>query len=161
MKRITLFKRVSLHAGETIVDDDFNPTGYTFSLSKQGYAQAYCKKLRTKTPLHRIIINAQNGELVDHINRVRLDNRKSNLRLVTNSQNQWNKRINKNNKSGFKGVSFHAKRRKWRAAIAHTSKRIELGLFDTKQEAAIAYNNKAMELFKEFCCLNEVTTCVK
>jgi len=75
---------------------------------------------------------------LDHINNVKNDNRIANLRLVTRKQNMQNVLFHKHNTSGFKGVSWHVPRGKWRAYIFCDYRQIHLGLFDTKEAAAAA-----------------------
>jgi|SRR5215467_9025499 len=87
---------------------------------------------------------------LDHKNRDPLDNRISNLREASNKQNQGNRKINQNNRSGLKGVIQF--RKKWRAQIGHNSKVIWLGDFLTPELAHQAYCEKAKELFGEFFC---------
>ncbi len=89
--------------------------------------------------MHRVILNAPKSLQVDHIDGDTLNNQKSNLRLVTNSQNQMNKKIHKNNKSGFKGVTWFTRYKKYRARININKKQIFLGHFSTKEEAFSAY----------------------
>jgi hypothetical protein len=91
---------------------------------------------------------------VDHINRNILDNRRSNLRLANRSQNGCNRGLQKNNTSGYRGVSWSAEGNQWVAYIKHHKKSIRIGRYDTKEEAARAYNKKAIELHKEFAVLN-------
>lgn len=92
------------------------------------------------------------GFQIDHKNNIRDWNEIGNLRLGTGNNNQHNRWKNKNNTSGYKGVSFDDG--KWIAEI--TCKRIKyrLGRFETKEQAAIAYNNAAIKLHKEFAKLN-------
>lgn len=107
--------------------------------------------------MHRFIINAQNGENVDHKNHNTLDNRKENLRLCNNTTNQQNKRKTFNNKTiKYKGVHFNKYNNKWRVRISLNNKLIHLGYFNTEEIAALAYNEKAKELFGDFCYMNEV-----
>jgi hypothetical protein len=87
---------------------------------------------------------------VDHINGNGLDNRKENLRICSHSENQWNRTKYKNNKSGYKGVFFHSKTGHWEAGIRINGKREYLGVFNTPQEASLAYSRKAIELHGEF-----------
>ena len=91
---------------------------------------------------HRLAWLYVHGEMpstdIDHINNVKDDNRIANLRLVTRKQNMQNVLFHKHNTSGFKGVSWHAPRSKWRAYIFCDYKQIHLGLFDTKEAAAAA-----------------------
>lgn len=79
-----------------------------------------------------------NGE-IDHIDRNPDNNAISNLRIVTKSQNQWNTGIQKNNKSGFKGVYFHARDKKFIASATNFGKVNYIGRFDSAEEASEAY----------------------
>ena len=107
------------------------------------------------TRIHRLLLGATNPKMqVDHINGNKLDNRKENLRLATNQQNQHNVGKRKNNTSGYKGVSWYRKRKKWKAAIKHNKKSIHLGYYDTPEEASRAYDKAAVEFFGEFAHLN-------
>lgn len=91
---------------------------------------------------------------IDHINQVKNDNRITNLRLATNSQNKANMVKFRNNKSGFKGVYFDRKKSKYRAHIMINYKKYQLGYFDTAEEASLAYDEKAKEVFGDFAFLN-------
>lgn len=87
---------------------------------------------------------------IDHINRIRSDNRLSNLREATSSQNKHNASMRTDNTSGLKGVSYSADRRKFVAQISVNGKNQNLGRFSTDQEAAAAYRNAALRLHGEF-----------
>ena len=87
---------------------------------------------------------------VDHINLNKCDNRIKNLRLATNTQNQYNKSLNKNNKTGYKGVSFHKKKNNYRATIRVDGEYKYLGSFYTPEEASLAYQAAAKQYHKEF-----------
>lgn len=106
--------------------------------------------------MHTLIINIPNGLFCDHINGDGLDNRRENLRFCTNSQNQGNSRMPKNNTSGFKGVTFSKRHNKWQAQIKFNYKNIFLGRFEDKRDAAIAYNESAKNYFGEFAKLNKI-----
>jgi hypothetical protein len=93
---------------------------------------------------------------VDHINGQVLDNRRSNLRLVNDSARNINRRTFKTNKSGYRGVSYAKEVRKWLAQIKLNKKAISIGYYFTQEEAAIAYNAKAIELHGEYACLNVI-----
>ncbi len=77
------------------------------------------------------------GDL-DHINEDKLDNRIVNLREATRRQNMQNVRRHKHNTSGYKGVAWHHQRSKWRAYIFDNYRQIHLGLFDSREAAALA-----------------------
>jgi len=113
--------------------------------------------------LSRLIMDEPKGMLVDHVNGDTMDNRRSNLRICSKSENGRNRKIaSKNNTSGFKGVSYRKKgpdminewSRPWQAYINYDKKRHYLGTFATAEEAARAYNLKAKELHGEFARLN-------
>ncbi len=104
--------------------------------------------------LHRLIMGAQKGQIVDHINGNSLDNRKCNLRFATAKQNSVNSKARKNNLSGHKGVSWNVACRKWMAIIMNSGKRYYLGVFTHKDRAAMAYDRAALFLHGEFAGLN-------
>lgn len=106
--------------------------------------------------MHKEIHKVPEGFQVDHINRNVLDNRKSNLRTATPSQNQANREVQKSNTSGYKGVSYDKKAGKWRSSITKDGKQYHLGFYEKKRDAAKAFNVKAIELYGEFSVLNEV-----
>ncbi|WP_446027824.1 HNH endonuclease [Lelliottia amnigena] len=114
--------------------------------------------LGRRVGLHRIIWIVGNGFIpggmeIDHINGDKGDNRISNLRLCTPTQNRQNKSKYKNNKSGFKGVYYESAQRvkkPWRARIVVNKKAISLGNFLTKLEASQAYQEAAKKYFGEF-----------
>ena len=87
---------------------------------------------------------------LDHINRQRTDNRIVNLREATNTENCRNSRMKANNTSGFKGVDWLKKHKKWRATIRVDRKQYHLGLFDTPEEAHAAYCTAADAWHGEF-----------
>lgn len=111
--------------------------------------------------VHRLIWTLVRGPIpagmfIDHINGIRTDNRIENLRLVSPRENQFNRRKRKGGLSAFKGVTYCAEVRKYRATIQKDYKALSIGFFETELEAALAYNAKAAEMFGEHACLNEV-----
>ena len=104
--------------------------------------------------LHRIILDAKPGEECDHINGDGLDNRKSNLRIVTHQQNQHNQRKLNPRSSKYKGVCKRKDRRGWDAYIQVNYEQIHLGTFDSEEEAAKAYDAKAVEFYGEYARIN-------
>ena len=113
---------------------------------------------RTK-PIHRLVAeafleNPDNKRCVDHIDRDKLNNHKSNLRYATNSENNMNKSRQSNNTSGAIGVFFRKDRNKWRAVINQNGNKIHLGSFETKEEAIEARSKAEETYFKAFRAQN-------
>ena len=86
----------------------------------------------------------------DHINLDTLDNRRLNLRAATQAQNRRNGRAQRNNTSGFKGVSYHKGKRKFQANIKVNQKQVYLGSYSTAEQAHDAYCEGARRLHGEF-----------
>lgn len=109
--------------------------------------------------LHRFIVNNPTGLEVDHVNHNGLDNRKENLRICTRSQNKMNSHKTKKTKYKYKGISLmssalQTRNKPYRAQLRFGNVHYSLGVFETEEEAAKAYDEKAKELFGEFACLN-------
>jgi hypothetical protein len=111
-----------------------------------------------KKSFHREFLKINKNKLleVDHVNHDSLDNRLTNLRIGTKQLNMANQRPqNRQKASRYKGVS-KGKQGKWRARIKFNQQEIHLGEFKTEEEAALAYNLKAISLFGSWAFLNEV-----
>ncbi len=105
--------------------------------------------------MHREIMNAPKGMVVDHINHEPLDNRRANLRVCTHAQNLANQHKQRGPRSSrFKGVSWYKAGRKWCAYVNVLGRRQWLGYFDDEVLAARVYNGAAAEAFGEFALLN-------
>jgi hypothetical protein len=118
--------------------------------SKDGHAYAGTWIRNAHVRMHRLIIGATKGAVVDHINGNTLDNRRSNLRVCTHRQNL----ANSGARTGrFKGVS-HTRHGGWRATIHIGKKQTHLGIFETEEAAARAYDAAAIRLHGEFARLN-------
>ena len=102
--------------------------------------------------MHRVINNTPDGVDTDHVDGNSLHNWRSNLRNATVSQNQHNKTKQRNNTSGYKGVSWNYNG--WEAKIHVNGKTIHMGRFNTPEEAAIAYDEAAKKYHGEFANLN-------
>jgi hypothetical protein len=154
------YRRIYLGEGEwTILDQqDYYRLGNFKWFLKGRYALRSFKIGPDKTKMisiHREIMNAPDGLLVDHRNGDGLDNRRSNLRLATHSQNQCNKlKIKTKATSKYVGVNFDKSRGQWAARIRHNNKEIWLGRFDSEIDAARAYDQAAMKYHGEFARLN-------
>ena len=152
-------KQIKLTRNRSAIVDDSDYTKlseYKWYCTHNGYAQRDIWKPRSKILMHRYLLKAKKGENIDHINGNPLDNRRKNLRICNQSQNTANGKIRKNNKSGYKGVSYNKKFAKWEAYITKDYKHIFLGYFDKKNDAAKAYNTKAKEVFGKFANLNKL-----
>lgn len=157
-----MVKKIILSSGrECLVDaDDFAWVSETrWSDDSRGYAiraKVNDDGTRTTEKMHRLIIGAKDGELVDHINGNPSDNRKANLRIVDDKTNARNTNIYNTNKSGYKGVAVH-KNGKYTAQITVNYKKIHLGVFNCPKEGARAYNKAAKNYFGKYAKLNEIT----
>jgi len=104
--------------------------------------------------LHMLVWVLETGEWpsseIDHVNGRSEDNRFSNLRLATRSQNLYNRRMPTTNTSGFKGVKFSKRRQKWEANIGVNGRVIYLGLHEDILSARDAYRNAAIKYHGEF-----------
>jgi len=123
------------------------------------YAARHSKQIkgkRTTIQMHRLILNLLDGVDGDHINGITLDNQRHNLRPDPEGRNTQNQKTPRNNTSGYKGVSWDKRARKWKTMVTFKNKKYYAGLFDIKEDAARAYNNKALELHGEFARLNIV-----
>jgi hypothetical protein len=148
------FRRIYLDEGKwTIVDpeDYYRYAGFKWCVAgntNKYYAvrgQRISADYIKLTGLHRLIMNAPKGLVVDHINGNSLDNRRTNLRLVTPLQNHWNGLKMKNTSSRFKGVCFRKDIRKWGAYIKESGKQKNLGYFESEIEAARVYDQAALK----------------
>ncbi len=104
--------------------------------------------------MHRFIMKSPKALTVDHIDNNKLNNRRNNLRICTDSENKRNAPIRSNNKSGFKGVHWNKGKNKWKAHVSCFPKKIHIGYFTCKIEAARAYNEAALKHHGEFARLN-------
>ena len=104
--------------------------------------------------MHRQIMQPPKGMMVDHINRHKLDNRRTNLRVCTRRENILNQASKRTSRSQFKGVEYRKGHDRCFARIRVGGKRLWLGTFDDEVEAAKAYDRAAVEHFGEFAHLN-------
>jgi hypothetical protein len=109
-----------------------------------------------KHRLHHLILPPSAGLEVDHVNGDRLDCRRANLRLATHEENMRNTDRRSSNVSGYKGVSWHRQKRRWRARITVGGKERTIGYYQSVTDAALAYNAAAVRLHGDFARLNEV-----
>lgn len=152
-------KEIKLTQGKVALvdDEDFEYLNQRKWHYSKGYAVSTSRRLfgfQKTIAMHREIMNTPNGMETDHINGDKLDNRKNNLRNCFHLENGKNRKIQINNTSNYKGVSFDKRAGKWRSVIYIEKKKISLGNFTNIEDAARAYDKKAIELFGEFANTN-------
>lgn len=143
--------------GYAIIDADLvteTLEAYKWSLSGNGYPATNITGGRLH--LHSYIMKDQRKEglFVDHINGDRLDNRRSNLRIVTKQQNSMNRVGNKGKLSRHKGITYYKVSDRWQVRIVANEKVIALGYYKKERDAAEAYNRAALKYHGEFARLN-------
>lgn len=110
---------------------------------------------RSAIRMHVVILGRIPGKMIDHTDGNGLNNQRANLRICTNQQNSWNRKVSLG-RSRFKGVSIHKQTGKWCGKICVNGKGISLGLFHDEREAALRYNDAAKRYFGEFANLNVI-----
>lgn len=138
----------------------FSNKFYFYAVHRHGIKQNCTRRKRITYALHRLIMGLSNDDkrVVDHINGNNFDNRKKNLRICTIQENNYNI-TNISGKSKYQGVSDARKASKnkpWRATISCNNKTKHIGYFKTEEEAALAYNKKALQLRGKFAKLNKI-----
>jgi len=107
-----------------------------------------------KVGMHSLILNSYSA-MVDHRDGNGLNNKRSNIRVATNSENQANRKVRAAGASSrFRGVTLHRRTGKWQACIKCLGTSLYLGLFCNEEDAALAYNAAALLHFGEFANLN-------
>jgi len=126
---------------------------YYWRKNSNNYICSTDPKTNKTISLHRLLfdLTTEDNEIIDHINyNAKFDNRKSNLRTCSSQENNMNKGLNSNNKSGVIGVSYRSISSKWHSAIGFNHRTIHLGDYSDFNEAVIVRLKKEKELFKEF-----------
>lgn len=143
-----------------LVDDDDYAwlSQWKWCADSDGYAvrsgQMNGKKRNIR--MHRFIMNAQPEQEIDHKDRNKVNNQRDNLRFANETQNRHNTPLSSRNTSGYKGVSWYKRKKKWAAQIKIGTRVIRLGLHKSKEDAARAYNAAALEFIPEFAYINEI-----
>ena len=158
-----LMKEIKLTQGKVaLVDDEdyesLNKHKWYAKIGKETFYAVraiYGTGKQKNISMHRVIMGITDPKIpCDHRDNDGLNNQRSNLRVCTNPENQANARKRKNTTSKYKGVSIHPLG--WQARIRFNHKKYFLGYYKTQDEAAMAYNKKAVELSKEFAKINEL-----
>lgn len=128
---------------------------YFWYIDRKGYVVSGTDKSNF-VRLHRLILDIVDRKIqVDHIKHKKFDNRKSELRIANNGQNQMNKNVQKNASSGYKGVRFQNGR--WSARIHYNKKQIFLGYFDNIEDAIKARKEAEEKYFGEYSYDNSMS----
>jgi hypothetical protein len=147
-------KEIKLSQGKVaLVDDEdfellnklkwcYGSRGYAVKTTH--YRDSTNKRHTSMLWMHRVVATTPAGMFTDHINGDKLDNRRENLRIVTQEQNAWNTKTPRHNTTGIKGIYWRANR--WEAAISKDSKKVHLGRFASRYDAEKAYENAALKL---------------
>jgi len=156
-------KEIQLSQGQVaIVDDDDYPevSKYKWCAMKMRYSYYAGRTIKQDGKqhtiyLHRELLPPPDGMVVDHINRDGLDCRRSNMRIATHEENMRNGRLPKNNTSGYMGVTrSNSGRLPWKAQISAQGRNRYIGIYATREEAAIAYDDAAKRYHGEFASTN-------
>lgn len=131
--------------------DDFDKVSrYHWYEETNGYIRSSGKKKEDKVFLHRLVMNASDDINIDHINHNTFDNKKSNLRIATTSQNAMNRIKGSNNTSSVTGVVWVKSRNNWKAEIKLNDKMIYLGNYEKFEDAVKARKDAEDIYFGEF-----------
>ena len=127
-------------------------------MDKDGYLVSYYfyAGKRKCIRFHRIVMNAQPHQCIDHINKNKADNRKQNLRCCSRIENDRNRGVYSTNNSGVTGVHFDKRRNRWVASITYNNKRIFIGRFYSKDDAIKARLEREVALFGDFAPQKEL-----
>ena len=157
---IEAFRKIPIGKGiEAIINESdyllVSPYTWWIGSGRNSHTLYACATINGhKTKMHRLIMNATKGQIVDHINGCGIDNRRQNLRLCSHSQNSANMFRMALGSSRFKGVSWDKVKKRWFAKITVNYKQIALGRYRTEEDAARAYDAAAKTYFGKFANIN-------
>lgn len=147
-------KKIKLTQGKyALVDDDNYEelSKYNWQYNKGGYAIAHdIYDMQKSVYMHRVINKTPNGFHTDHINQNKLDNRKENLRTATVHQNLFNTKLFSHNTSGYRGLYWYERYKKWEVYITIHGKRIYLKRFKNLQDAIKARKDAELKYCESF-----------
>jgi D-Tyr-tRNAtyr deacylase len=152
-----------LKINETTVKFDYDDLKYIINYKwfedESGYIKTHIKDENgnwKQISMHKLITGTDNDTIIVHKNRDKADNRKSNLRVVTNKLNQMDKEPREGKKSKYRGVAYHKQGKHYYARVKIRDKTFRIGVFNNEIACANAYNYFVKELFGEFAYLNDV-----
>jgi hypothetical protein len=159
-RTIPMSKRIKLTQGKYAIVDNVDYEWINQYKWCASYSRGYWRAERGfrengkqhHIEMHRFIMSPPKDMVVDHKDHNRFNNQRSNLRIATRSENQRNSLPQKGHK--YKGPHLTKQKGRWASSISVNRKGVHLGRFNSKKEAAIAYDNAAKQYFGEFACLN-------
>lgn len=143
--------------GQWFAQWDVKTQGYYATCTLYLGSDGHGKSKNTTMHLHTYLLNHEHkrGIQIDHINHDMLNNRRSNLRVTTKSENMMNRpQRNRNNKSGYRNVFWNKDAKKWDVWLCKNYQRIHVGMFDDVDEAGIAAEEARNKHYGEFAGLN-------
>jgi hypothetical protein len=151
---IILYNKDNIEVAQALIDVDDVDKVKDFKWGINGWN--YVVNMNNNLKLHNLIMNNYDDNMIiDHIDHNPLNNMKYNLRHATSQENSFNvSKRNNPTSSKYKGVTYRKDNDTWRARITINAELINLGQFESEEEAAKTYDKKAKELFGEFACLN-------
>lgn len=157
-------KEISIKNIKILIDDDDFERLSKFKWSLGGGRtkdknRYPCVSINGRTNyIHRMVLGLKKGDkrFIDHIDRNTYNNQKSNLRIVSRSQNRCNSDREKSNKSGYKGIHWRPQNKKWYVQIAENGKVHYLGLYEDLNEAIRIYNEASLKYHGKFGFINNI-----
>ena len=143
-------RTITLNSGRCVLVDeaDYWHIAHLTWCESNGYAATVIGG--TNITMHRMLMLPDPGLEIDHVNGVKLDNRRGNLRACTREQNASNTRMCRRNATGYKGVYLHRQSGLWQARLMRNRKQASLGLFRDPVDAALAYDLAVIQSDGEF-----------
>ena len=136
------------------IEDVEKVKSYKWCISNYGYVISN-RRSKPQIQLHRFLMDCPSNMVVDHIDHNPLNNRKSNLRIVTQHQNAMNRsKPNRKCSSKYKNVSFIKSRKKWRVQISINNKTKHIGDYESEEEASIEADKAMIYYHHQYCNLN-------
>jgi hypothetical protein len=148
-----LYNKIGLKTGFTYIDhDDVEKIQNHRWWLSNGYVHGSVNNKKVR--MSRFLLNYNGNDVIDHINGIKTDNRKNNLRVISRQQNAMNKGSRNGTTSKYIGVSFYNKIKKWVAEIRVNDKKVYIGSFSDEKEAAKARDVAAKMYFGDFARFN-------